>query len=396
MRHIFISFFLFCFCFAFRAQVLKGSNEEIRNTNSNKINKVSTNSNFAPASNAETIQADSISYKKDSKIEAKGKAYKTKSRNAKSNKVIQLNASYNQTKKISSSQSFQRSPTQEQQLKLDQLSTEMLQEDPEGVESNLNFYSAGNYDVQRESNLRTAQQKEPDNKEVLKYVSANAIIKNENETAKESLQKLKSLNELNDESIYYAKDVVQSACGNSTLITHGFVDTYGMNYVQLLEQNSCSNDLTIISLDFLQSDFYRKKLSEKGYVIPKSKNVNVSYLKEFCQKNKNKNIAISMTVPKPYLIELAPNLFPVGLVFEYADVPRTSFSKLIELWENKLNKKVIYNFQSPLGNKLCANYLPMLFYLKQYYQVQKNESKSRQVDTDINRITEKAKLKKKK
>lgn len=394
MRQFIFTLVMTSLFFSCKAQVGSESNEEIKNSNS--INTYSSPLNAAPAYNSTTINsADSVTFKIESKKEAKGKSYKMRSKDLESTKTTQLNNSFNQTKRVASRQDFQRSPTIEQQVKMDEISKQMLEDNPEGMESNLNYYSAGNYSVDREVNLKKAQNLQPQNPDILKYVAANALIKDNKEEAKISLSQLNAMSTLSNESISYGQDIVESACGNSTLITHGFNDTYGVSYVQINNYDNCSSNLNIISLDFLQSDFYRKRLSNDGYYVPQSKIINVAFLKEFCEKNSFKNIAISMTLPKPYLIELAPKLYPAGVVFEYGDKPRKSYEELANLWNKKLNKKVIYNYQSPLSNKLSANYLPLLIYLSQYNQNNSYDLKQNQYNTEIKRIMEKAKLNKK-
>ena len=201
---------------------------------------------------------------------------------------------------------------------------------------------------------------------------------------------------MSNESISYGKDLVISACGNTTLITHGFDDTYASSLVKLEKSEPCAQGITIISLDFLQSSTYKEKLTTKGYILPSNNSINTLFLKEFCEKNSEKNIAISMTVPKPYLQAISDKLFPSGIVFEYGNASRKSIQGLEKLWFNELNKKVIYNYQSPLSQKLSANYLPLLIYLSDYYSNQQNTQKYMEIQQEMNLIKKKSGLIKKK
>lgn len=371
------------------SQINSNSNKELNNSTSSP-----TTNFFQPSMQENSYNLDSTTIEIRSN-KAKKQKYESISKD-KISRNQQLNISYKKIKSTASHQSFQRTPNDVQQTELDNLSNEMMRIEPNGFESNLNYYSSGNYDIEREPNLRKAQTISPNHVEVLKFVAANAIIKGDINETKTTLTKLNEIGALSNESISYAEDMVSSSCGNSTLITHGYNDTYAAHYVQLENIQSCDDNLTIISLDFLQSGEYKKNLEKKGYVIPSKKVVNTTFLKEFCEKNGHKKIAISMTLPKPYLQTISEKLYPSGIVFEYGLQPRTSIETLDGLWFKHFNRKVVFNYQTPLSNSLAANYLPMLFYLNSYYKSQRNEKKCMEIEQEINRIKVKAGLKNKK
>jgi hypothetical protein len=148
---------------------------------------------------------------------------------------------------------------------------------------------------------------------------------------------------------------------------------------------------TLVSLDFLQSESYRKVLRKKGYDIPSQKIVDVSYLKSFCELNQGKNIALSMTIPKEYFEPIKNNIFVSGLIFEYRpNSSESSIEKLEKLWKTDLNKQVINQFISPLSNSYGLNYLPMLRVLENYYQKSGNNDFFQKTTLDIDRIQKKA------
>jgi len=237
--------------------------------------------------------------------------------------------------------------------------------------------------------LKIAFQLQPGNTEVLKLSAANAIVKGDTINARKHLNQLEYKNVIQQETIDYTADVLKSAEGNSALITHGFNDSYGA-YQNQLNKNQ-QTDIDVISLDFMQSQSYRDVLTEKGYDVPVQKEVNVNYLKSFCELNADKNIAISMTLPKEYLQPIKAKLYTCGLIFEYRESSTISGSaKLEDLWYNQLNKKVLNVYQSNLSNSYAGNYLPMLLYLKSHYEQQYDLEKLGKIEMEIQKVSAKS------
>jgi hypothetical protein len=260
---------------------------------------------------------------------------------------------------------------------------------PNSFEYHLFNYSSGNYDISREESLNFVYNQQPGNIEVLKLTSANAIVKGDTLNAKKYLNQLEFKNVIQQETIDYTADVLKSAEGNSTLITHGFNDSYGA-YQNQLNKNQQS-DIDVISLDFMQSQSYRDVLTTKGYDVPVQKEVNVGYLKSFCELNADKNIAISMTLPKEYLLPLQSKLYTCGLIFEYREslnVPGSA--RLEDLWYNQLNKKVLNVHQTSLSNAYAGNYLPMLLYLKSHYEQQYDYDNMEKIEVEIQKVSNKS------
>jgi hypothetical protein len=260
---------------------------------------------------------------------------------------------------------------------------------PNSFDYNLMYYSSGNYDVSREPKLLKAEQQQPENTDVIKFLAANAIVKGDTLEAKTYLKKLEEKQIIQSETVSYMQDVIISSGTNSTIITHGFNDSYG-TYFNQFNQNLAPNT-TVISLDFMQSESYRNVLKKKGYELPKQQTVDVPFLKTFCELNQQKNIALSMTIPKEYFEPIKDNIFVSGLIFEYKPkLSQQSYQKLESLWNQKLNKKVINQFISPLSNSYSLNYLPMLIYLEEYYQNSGDKTKTMEIKLDIDRVRKKA------
>jgi len=305
------------------------------------------------------------------------------------NQKMLISTEFTKTKMQSSTQKTQRTPTPQMQQALDEKVEDLNEIAPNSFEYHLFNYSSGNYDVSREESLNFVYKQQPGNTEVLKLTSANAIVKGDTLNAKKYLNQLEFKNAIQQETIDYTADVLKSAEGNSALITHGFNDSYGA-YQNQLNKNQ-QNEIDVISLDFMQSQSYRDVLTTKGYDVPVQKEVNVGYLKSFCELNADKNIAISMTLPKEYLLPLQSKLYTCGLIFEYRESLDVSGSAIQEdLWYNQLNKKVLTVHQTNLSNAYAGNYLPMLLYLKSHYEQQKDFNNLQKIEMDIQKVSNKS------
>ena len=178
---------------------------------------------------------------------------------------------------------------------------------------------------------------------------------------------------------------------NSTLITHGFEDTYGVLFNQFSHQ--LRSDVKVISLDFLQSPQYRKALEVKGYVLPKSTKIDVGYLSQFCYLNAEKELFLSVTIPRNYLDPLSKKLFPVGLTFQYVDAPSEDLPVRQEnLWFYQLNKYGLNEGEE--RSKFAMNYLPLLMYLEAKYIQEGNEVLLLQIRESMDYILGKKVIKK--
>ena len=154
------------------------------------------------------------------------------------------------------------------------------------------------------------------------------MIKDEPDSALMYLEKLVESERLAGNVVQYAGDVLRSVPEEGILITHGFDDSYGVYYAQ--QNNLIRPDVTLMSLDFMQSEFYRESLKEDGYKLPKAEVIDVAYLNEFCELNADKKLSISLTTPKEYFKPMSGKLFVVGLVFEYQSY------RVILYWELKV------------------------------------------------------------
>lgn len=283
-----------------------------------------------------------------------------------------------------SSQYTQRTPTSGQQQLMDDAVDYFEANAPNSFEYHYFRYTAGGYDVSLKEHLLKAEQLKPNNSDVQIQMSALYTIEGNDTKAIEYLDKLKASSRLSNSVINYGVDLLTSVPKNGTLITHGFDDFNAAYYQQ--KKNKIRTDVQIISLDYLQSDEYRKKLKNKGYTIPVSKVVDVNYFKEFVSKNASKSIAVSMTVPKQYLSLVVDKLYVTGLVFEYHNDAYSNFERNKELWNSDLKKHLIIDAIDQKGKTLTANYLPMLLQLNKVYTEAGENTKADEISKVMDQI----------
>ena len=337
----------------------------------NSLN-IQFNSNQIQEEKNSTMVLDSMGYQNEElgekSVKSKTNREREKTESASFSKKLVVSKSFTQLKKSASSQPEYRTIEPAIQEELDKKVVELQADSTAEFEYNLFYYMAGNYDVDRAPFLQKALELSPNNSDVLIQSMANSIIIGDTTDAKKYLLKLKDEEQLSEEGLSYAADVLLSSADCNTLITYGFLDTYCVLYEQIVNKNS--NQIPVISLDFLQSQHYRNALTKLGYAIPGQREVNVAFLEAFCAINQNKKLALSLTIPSPYFIPLQSNLVPFGLIFEVQssrDLPSLQTLQTQEdLWLT-MNRKNITKFKSPLSNNLSSNYLPMLFYLESEY-----------------------------
>lgn len=295
-----------------------------------------------------------------------------------------VSGSFTYSKKQSALQRTQRSPSQSQQMDMDNAVDYFEKNAPNSFEYHYFKYVSGNYDVSLISHLKKAEKMRPNNSDVQVQMAAYHMIKNNVSDAKGYMEKLKASKRLTDVSIYYAKDILYSVPDSGVLITHGFDDTYAAWYDQQVK--GIRKDVHLISLDFLQSKAYRTQLVKDGFTMPSSTTINVNYLKEFCRLNSGKGISISLTTPKEYFKPIEDKLYVTGLVFEYHTEEFNNFDRNEKLWNTDLDKYLVNSSTNEKGKKLTSNYLPMLFQLRAVYTEKGLNDKKAAVDKAIDKI----------
>jgi len=306
-------------------------------------------------------------------------------------KTLHVFSAFSLVRQNSKANKFQRTPLAAEQAEMDSKVKQLELISPNSWEYQLAYYAAGNYNLDRSPSLEKAYQMNPENLEVQKqYVSLKYM--NGDTLSAQNMLSTMSLNELISlEAERYTSDVLTSCSMNSTLITHGFEDTYGALFNQFSHQQRM--DVNVISLDFLQSPQYRKALEEKGYVLPKSTKIDVGYLSQFCYLNAKKELFLSVTIPRTYLDPLSKKLFPVGLTFQYIDAPAEDLPiRQEDLWFYQLNKYGLNEGEE--RSKFAMNYMPMLMYLEAKYVQEGNEVLLLQIRESMDQILGRKPIKK--
>ena len=136
------------------------NNGNVFNSTTNFNQSISLDSTVYETKEIKLMESDKTVYKKSS--------VKSKSEDSNQNSLNQKKMEFSKTKFSSSTQRTQRTPTTEQQNIMNQQVEEVLQIAPNSFDYNLMYYSSGNYDVKRETELKKAAAMEPENSEVLK------------------------------------------------------------------------------------------------------------------------------------------------------------------------------------------------------------------------------------
>lgn len=373
MRFILI-FINFIFFTSFWAQEQGKGNVPPSTNNSNYSNKLEP----ASEEQIEEKELEEIQLQKaDSKKEKSPKPQRTDA-------IQQSATQFQQYQTQSTYMRSQRTPSSTQQSQMDQAVKKMELENNTSFEYNFFKYVSGNYNISWINYLKEAERLRPNNSDVQVQMAGYYMITENQKVSLEYLKKIAQSGKLAKEAIHYSHDLLKSVPQNGVLLTHGYEDTYSSMYTQL--NSAVRKDVQIISLDFMQSEVYRKNIEAKGFKIPSSKLIDVAFMNEFCKLNASKNIAISMTTPKEYLAPLKSNLYTVGLVFEYHLSEFNNFYKNEQLWSNELDKSSIENTTSPKARELSANYLPMLLMLRKNYQETGKNEQVKQLDVIIDRI----------
>jgi hypothetical protein len=330
--------------------------------------KLEVNANFESNS---LLKQDSSYFNVNQKMEERAISEQDDTKDLReTDKTVQVFSAFSLVRQNAKSNKFQRTPLSAEQSEMDAKVKQLELISPNSWEYQLAYYLAGNYNLDRSPALEKAYQMNPENLEVQKQYVSLTYMTGDTVSAQNALS-LMSVNDLiSKEVASYTSDVLTSCSMNSTLITHGFEDTYGALFNQFSHQ--LRSDVKVISLDFLQSPQYRQALEGKGYVLPKSTKIDVGYLSQFCYLNADKELFLSVTIPRSYLEPLSKKLFPVGVTFEYTDKPAEDLPIRQEnLWFEQLNKYGLTEGEE--RSKFAMNYIPLLLYLEQKYIQEGNE-----------------------
>jgi hypothetical protein len=276
-----------------------------------------------------------------------------------------------------------KNPTLSSQVKMDDFVEGLHQLDANSFEYHLSSFMAGNFDLSRKNHLDLAKKMEPANRQVLLQTTGVAFILKDKKAAAADLKALKEQNTWSADEYAYAKDVLTSLPPDAVLITNGFNDTYPILSIQLLE--NYRSDVMLMPLFLLQSEDFQKSANADKLIQSNKGLINGHFLSTFLQKNHAEKTFIALTVPSSFYTKLLPQLYPIGLAFQYSSSSVSNSTINLQLWK-QLNKTVISKNKDTNGKQLSANYLPLLVNLFEYHKAENNVKELTEVKAAIKQI----------
>lgn len=270
-----------------------------------------------------------------------------------------------QTNQLNSTHQYtRRSASPIEQLNMDQSVKYYQDNAPESFESHFYTWLAGHYNVELFPNLQAASVLQPANADVQKQLAAFYIITNETALALTAIEQLKTSGQLSADKLTYAHDLLVSGYEDSYIITHGFDDMLSAYYVQ--QQQGVRKDVKLVSLDFLQSAYYRSEIETAGLNLPETTTmIDTAYLAAICELNTELLLQLSMTIPKDYFAGMKDKLYPVGLTFAWENEASNHFEKNKSLWFSEFTE---VSKRQKSDDQWSKNYLPMMITLKTQLQ----------------------------
>lgn len=285
---------------------------------------------------------------------------------------------YKSSKARIKSNSSSRSASPAEDMQLQQSVTKLkgvAQTLSEQIEANILYYDQGNYNAERAPQLIEALRLNPNHPEGLNLLLANSLVTGDTLMVLNALYKIKALGLIPDAMTCYAVDLIKSVPENTTLITHGTLDTYSAIQEQVALRR---NSIDIISLDLLQSEQYRALLLKKGFTIPVQSIVDVTYLGDLIRVNPSKLFAFSMTIPSDYLVQFEEDLAPNGLVFLYPN--SRSNEQILQTNEKFMDSFSYMDCGVELDKSLAGlkqNYMPMILTVETLSSDKSKEKRSK-------------------
>lgn len=374
---LFISLFSIIFYSGAQQNVPANSQEE-----KEKNSAPAMNSNYAEPIMLEEFSKKDQSKKKTMSAEGQSSSELKLSQERYLNAHTSFQQSYSSSKKMAS----RKSATIEEQLDMNTQLEIMRATNASGFEYQLAEYQIGNHDVSKFDFLKEAERLNPNNKTVQLQLTAYNEITGGSQKL-EYLKKLNGSKYFSEDLLNYARFVLTTLPEKSVLITHGVDDTYPIWIEQSI--NNFKSDVSIISLDLLQSEEYRNKLKKQGFSIPTATFIDTKYLQEFIRLNGSKSIHISMTVPAPYLKSIQSSLEIEGLSMSTKSIdPATKNQQIYQQVLDEMD-----NIKKPttsVGKQLQLNFVPMLLVIRSSDKVSKDKRLVQKIDKQILEIAKAA------
>ncbi|MDX1653137.1 MAG: hypothetical protein R3277_11625 [Brumimicrobium sp.] len=290
-----------------------------------------------------------------------------------------------------------KNPTSKQQQKLNIELAKIESVNKYSFEYYLYNYRISNYDFSKFDDLKAAEQLRPNHPQVIKEMTAYHYINAHEKEFREYLNKLKMGGYysfvLND----FAGDMLKSLPQNAVLITHGEEDTYPILIQQYL--NNIRKDVSVVSLNYLQSEVYRNKLRDNGISIPSGDYIDHEFFHSLLIKNKGKEFIASSSIPSVYFDKIRSDIGVNGLGFQLKkELSSSERRKMIDKFENDIKIGLEKKINSGQYRTVLSNYLPMLFEIRNYWIDENNANERMYIEKlilDIGRQTNKTELVKK-
>jgi hypothetical protein len=288
-----------------------------------------------------------------------------------------------ETNQLNSSRQYtRRSASDYEQMNMDNSVEYYRRVIPNAFETHFYTYLAGHYNTDLYPELQAAAGLRPGDPEVIKQLAAYHIITNNAEEAVPLIRELIDTGVVSAGQLLYASDLLVSGDSNAIIVTHGFEDMFAAYYVQ--NTAFLGSTVQLLSLDLMQSATYRANWANETIVLPESETIDTAYLIQFCQLNADRNIQLSMTLPRNYFSSMKANLYPVGLTFRYSETAVDNFERNYQLWSKGMNLQLIdHPINHGNGDNWSVNYLPMLVTLRRQLLLMGRKKEVEKLDRQI-------------
>lgn len=290
----------------------------------------------------------------------------------------QASSRFKQLNYSSNHKSYQRSLSPQEQHEMQVTLNQQIAQAPAAFETQLNTYLLGRHNVQLAPFLLQAAALKPSDPIVRQQLLSYFHIMRNQQANDSLIQHMKSDGSLSAEQSNYGLQLMQSVQPGNTLLIHGYED------LTAVAEHKDDAEKNIVSIDLLQSDAYREQLKNAGYNIPQQSKIDTAFVRQFCTENADKNLQLSMTIPKDYLSPISSNLFPMGLTFAYHPDLVDTYDWNNQLWNQIWDQQLIANKHV----KWIGNYLPMLLSLRKQYELTEQTEKVVEIDQIITKITQ--------
>lgn len=186
------------------------------------------------------------------------------------------------------------------------------------------------------------------------------VIENKAFKRKEVSRKIYNAGLIDKGILEYHNNVLQSCPTNAFLFTFGYDDTYALRILQ--DVKGTRTDVTILSIDLLKNDTYRKfavsklGVSNNSTIVKNTKSV----LKSWMTVSKEVT-CITLTYPVSYFTSIGlDHLYNVGLIYQYSNNTIDVSSVITDNW-GKFSLAYFTTQTSVTQRALNRNYFMPLF-----------------------------------